>query len=74
MMLFRIAVYFQKNEDGMVRFALRLADVLIDVTVQHDYARNFCNDWITDSNESADSRLAITIIQADVEETFTIPS
>lgn len=32
------------------------------------------NDWITDSNESADSRLAITIIQADVEETFTIPS
>lgn len=41
MMLFRIAVYFQKNEDGMVRFALRLADVLIDVTVQHDYARNF---------------------------------
>lgn len=41
MMLFRIAVYFQKNEDGMVRFALRLANVLIDVTVQHDYARNF---------------------------------
>ena len=41
MMLFRIAVYFQKNEDGMVRFALLLADVLIDVTVQHDYARNF---------------------------------
>ena len=32
------------------------------------------NDWITDSNESTDSRLAITIIQADVEETFTIPS
>lgn len=66
-MLFRIAVYFQKNEDGMVRFALRLADVLIDVTVQHDYARNFCNDWITDSSESTDSRLTITVTQDDID-------
>jgi hypothetical protein len=74
MMLFRIAVYFQKNEDGMVRFALRLADVLIDVTVQHDYARNFCNDWITDSSESTDPRLTITVMQADIEEMFVVPS
>lgn len=51
----------------MVCFALRLADVLIDVTVQHDYARNFCNDWITDSSESTDSRLTITVTQDDID-------
>ncbi len=73
-MLFRIAVYFQKNEDGMVRFALLLADVLIDVTVQHDYARNFRNDWIMDSSESTDPRLTITVMQADIEEMFVVPS
>ncbi len=51
----------------MVRFALRLAGMLIDVTVRHDHTRAFCGDWVTDPDESADSRLAITVTQADID-------